>query len=294
MRKSFYLISVALCLLVLETEAQIFQNIDNGIVAEINNIDVEIRFYSHKIVRILKSSKGISYRKESLSVIKQPEKINLVISIVDDYIRLASEAIEVQLNTKTGKVTYFVPGEEIPMFPYWTFGYWQSRERYKSQDETVGVVKKYRESGVPFDGIIQDWQYWSTDNAYWNAMEFGNPEFPDPKAMIDKVHKLNAHIIISVWASFGPKTKQYADLAKEDMLLDFTTWPPKSGVRVYDAFNPEARDIYWRYLNNGVFSLGMDGWWLDSTEPDHFDIKEKDFDNKTYLGSFRKVRNAYP
>ena len=67
-----------------------------------------------------------------------------------------------------------------------------------------------------------------------------------------------------------------------------------SGVRVYDPFNPEARDIYWKYLNAGIFSLGMDGWWMDSSEPDHLNFKPSDFDNKTYLGSFRKVRNAFP
>ena len=195
---------------------------------------------------------------------------------------------------------------QAPLFPYWTFGYWQSRERYKSQEETIGVVKKYRELGVPLDGIIQDWQYWG-DNYHWNAMEFGNPNFPNPKAMVDAVHNLNAHIIISVWASFGPQTKQFPELEEKGMLLDFTTWPtrlentwpPKptdhpSGVKVYDAYNPEARDIYWKYLNKGVFSKGIDGWWLDSTEPDHLEIKDSDFDNNTYLGSFRKVRNAFP
>ena len=183
---------------------------------------------------------------------------------------------------------------QVPMFPYWTFGYWQSRERYKTQFETVDVVKKYRELGVPLDGIIQDWQYWSTDNAYWNSMNFGNPEFPDPQKMIDQVHEQDAHIIISVWASFGPKTPQYAILEKRGMLLDFKTWPLTGGVKVYDAFNPEARDIYWKFLNKGLFSLGIDGWWLDSTEPDHFDIKDSDYNDKTYLGSFRRVCNAFP
>ena len=66
---------------------------------------------------------------------------------------------------------------QVPMFPLWTYGYWQSKERYKSQFETVDVVKKYRELGVPLDGIIQDWQYWG-DNFHWNAMEFLNPQFP--------------------------------------------------------------------------------------------------------------------
>ena len=186
---------------------------------------------------------------------------------------------------------------DVPMMPYWTYGYWQSKERYKSQDETVGVVKKYRELGVPIDGIIQDWQYWG-DNYYWNAMEFLNPAFPDPQGMINEVHELNAHMIISCWASFGSRTKQYAIMKDRGMLLDFRTWPlvPEgdSAVKVYDAYNPEARDIYWDYLNKGIFSLGMDGWWLDSSEPDHFERKEGDLENKTFLGSFRRVRNAYP
>ncbi|MEP4534297.1 MAG: glycoside hydrolase family 31 protein [Cyclobacteriaceae bacterium] len=195
---------------------------------------------------------------------------------------------------------------QVPMFPKWTYGYWQSKERYKSQDETVGIVKKYRELGVPLDGIIQDWQYWG-DNKHWNAMEFLNPAFPDPKKMIDDIHNLNAHIIISCWASFGPETKPFGELEEKGMLMDFTTWPEiaedkwpitpedeRSGVQVYDAYHPQAREIYWNYLNEGIFSLGMDGWWLDSTEPDHLNIAEEDFDNQTFLGSFRSVRNAFP
>lgn len=194
---------------------------------------------------------------------------------------------------------------QVPMFPLWTYGYWQSKERYKSQDELVDVVKKYRQLGVPLDGIIQDWQYWG-NNYLWNAMEFLNAEFYNPKKMIDDVHGLNAHMSISIWNSFGPHTKPYRELDKIKALMDFKTWPESgvdkwppnndypSGVRVYDAFNPEARDIFWNYANKGIFSLGMDSWWIDSSEPDHLQGKPSDLDNKTFLGSFRKVRNAFP
>ena len=124
--------------------------------------------------------------------------------------------------------------------------------------------------------------------------------------MIEDVHAMNAHMAISIWSSFGPMTKPYRELDKKGMLFNFTTWPQSgleswppnmeypSGVRVYDAYNPEARDIYWKYLNDGIFKLGMDAWWMDSTEPDHLDWKPEDMDTKTYLGSFRRVRNAYP
>lgn len=194
---------------------------------------------------------------------------------------------------------------QAPMFPLWTYGFWQSRERYKSQDELLDVVKKFRELNVPLDGIIQDWQYWG-NNYLWNAMEFLNPGFHNPKKMVDDVHGLNAHIIISIWNSFGPMTKQYRELDKMNALFDFETWPQSgsekwpprmdypSGVKVYDAYNPKARDLYWDYLEKGIFSLGMDGWWIDSSEPDHHNFKPSDLDAKTYLGSFRKVRNAFP
>ncbi|OFZ25310.1 MAG: xylosidase [Bacteroidetes bacterium RIFOXYC2_FULL_40_12] len=194
---------------------------------------------------------------------------------------------------------------QAPMFPLWTFGFWQSRERYKTQDELTDVVKNFRELGVPLDGIIQDWQYWGS-NYLWNAMEFLNPGFYGPQKMVNDVHDMNAHLIISIWNSFGPMTKQYRELNEIGALFNFVTWPQSgsekwppnpdypSGVRVYDAYNPQARDIYWKYLNEGVFKLGMDGWWIDSSEPDHLDPKPSDFDTKTYLGSFRKVRNAFP
>jgi len=194
---------------------------------------------------------------------------------------------------------------QAPMLPLWTFGFFQSKERYKSQEEAVDVIRKYRELKVPLDGIIQDWQYWG-NNYLWNAMEFLNVDFPNPQKFVDDVHKLNAHLTISIWNSFGPKTKQYRELDSIGALMNFNTWPQSgsekwppnrdypSGVRVYDPYNPAARNIFWKHLNKGLFSLGMDGWWLDSSEPDHLDFKPSDMDNKTFLGSFRKVRNAFP
>ncbi|MFI0429581.1 TIM-barrel domain-containing protein [Mariniflexile sp. HMF6888] len=183
---------------------------------------------------------------------------------------------------------------EVPMFPYWTYGYWQSRERYKTQFETVGVVKKYRELGVPLDGIIQDWRYWGQDSV-WNRMGFDKTIFPDPKAMVDEVHDMNAHLMIVAWPGFGPLTKQYAEFKSRNMQLNFLTWPPNSGTKPYDVYNPVARDIYWDYLNKGVFSnINNDAWWLDSSEPDHIEVKDEDFEQPTFLGPYRSVVNAFP
>ena len=182
---------------------------------------------------------------------------------------------------------------QAPMFPLWTWGYWQSKERYASQDELVGTVRRYREAGIPLDGIVQDWQYWSTDNDYWNRLGFGNPEFPDPKKMMDDIHAMNAHSIISIWPSFGQRSEPFQEFRQKGMLLNFPTFPSDS-ARVYNAYDPGARDIYWGYVERNLFSTGMDGWWMDATEPEITGHDEAFFDYPTGAGSFRRVRNAYP
>jgi len=208
---------------------------------------------------------------------------------------------------------------QATMFPLWTLGFWQCRERYKSSDELCDVLDKHRQLGIPIDGIVQDWQYWGCDSN-WNAMKFlnpryinklGDPEFmrylPDgedrnaqypepriksPQQMVDYVHEHHAHLMISIWASFGPWTDQYKELQKIGALYPFDTWPRNKGVLPYDPFNPKARDIYWKYLKH-LYDMNIDAWWSDSTEPDQFE-RPGDNEHMTYAGSWKSVKNAFP
>jgi alpha-D-xyloside xylohydrolase len=203
-----------------------------------------------------------------------------------------------QIRSLTGKA---------PMLSLWTYGFWQSRERYKSFDEVKDVVNHYRNLRIPLDGIIQDWQYWGS-NYTWNAMEcLADGYFNEPAKNIQDVHKMNAHIIFSVWESFGPMTKQYAALDSIGAIFhDFQTWPQSSmpqwpprldypsGVRVFDVYNPKARDIFWKYLKKGLYDIDIDGFWMDSTEPDVMSGQGGEMNQQTFMGSFRKVRNAFP
>ena len=194
---------------------------------------------------------------------------------------------------------------DVPMFPLWTYGFWQSKERYKSARETESIVDKHRELQVPLDGIIQDWQYWGS-NYLWNAMDFLAEDFSNGKQMIQNVHRKHAHFMISIWASFGPQTQQFRELNEKGLLMPFETWPQSglshiwpprkdypSGVKVYDAFHPEARAIYWKYLKT-LYDYGTDAWWMDSTDPDFFNPRESDYAHKVYGGTWRSQRNAFP
>lgn len=202
----------------------------------------------------------------------------------------------------------------VPMLPLWTYGFHQSRERYKSSKELLEVVDTYQKTGVPLDGIIQDWQYWG-NNYLWNAMEFLSDDFRDYRHMIDHVHGLGKHMSISIWASFGPHTKAFREMDKKGLLYDFETWPQSglsawppnmdypSGVKCYDPYSQEARDIYWDNLKR-LHTAGVDAWWMDSTDPDHTSFKESDLDQvrpvtnpatgQDQMLSWRSVRNAFP
>ena len=194
---------------------------------------------------------------------------------------------------------------DVPMFPLWTYGFWQSKERYKSAAETESIVDKYRELQVPLDGIVQDWQYWGS-NYLWNAMDFLSEDFANGQQLIKNVHQKHAHFMISIWASFGPQTQQFRELDAQGLLFPFETWPQSglshiwpprmdypSGVKVYDAFSPVARAIYWKHLKR-LFDYGTDAWWMDSTDPDFFNPRPSDYDHKAGNGTWRSLRNAFP
>ena len=194
---------------------------------------------------------------------------------------------------------------DVPMFPLWTYGFWQSKERYKSAAETESIVDKHRELQVPLDGIIQDWQYWGS-NYLWNAMDFLAEDFVNGPQMIQNVHQKHAHFMISIWASFGPQTQQFRELNEKGLLLPIETWPQSglshiwpprmdypSGVKVYDAFSPVAREIYWNHLKK-LYDYGTDAWWMDSTDPDFFNPRESDYQHQVYGGTWRSLRNAFP
>ena len=198
----------------------------------------------------------------------------------------------------------FLSGD-VPMFPLWTYGFWQSKERYKTAAETESIIDKHRQLQVPLDGIIQDWQYWGS-NYLWNAMDFLSEDFVNGPQMIKNVHQKHAHFMISIWASFGPQTQQFRELNEKGLLLPIETWPQSglshiwpprmdypSGVKVYDAFSPVAREIYWKHLKK-LYDYGTDAWWMDSTDPDFFNPRESDYQHPVTGGTWRSLRNAFP
>ena len=192
----------------------------------------------------------------------------------------------------TGKAT---------MLPNWTFGLWQSRQRYETAGQSLDVVREFRRRKIPFDNIVQDWQYWPVDA--WGSHEFDSTRFPDPAAWINALHALHAHLMISVWGKFNPNTSNAKAMLTKGYLYQpnlkehVTDWLGQP-CTFYDAFNPEARKLFWSQIDTRLFAKGIDAWWMDATEPDMTPSPltledQRTHMTPTYLGTGSRMLNGY-
>ncbi len=191
---------------------------------------------------------------------------------------------------------------KAPIMPKWAMGFWQSRERYRTQKELLGILNHFRENHIPIDNIVQDWNYWAEDA--WGSHEFDKNRFPSPKEMIDSVHKQHAKFMISVWPKFYCTTKNFKEFdekglmyrqAVKDSLRDWVG--PGYVGSFYDAYSDEAKKIFWRQIQEHLYPLGIDAWWMDASEPNVKDCTDmpyrKALCGPTALGSSTEFFNAY-
>ncbi len=193
----------------------------------------------------------------------------------------------------TGKAT---------LMPKWALGFWQCRERYKTQEEVLSTVAEFRKRKIPLDNIVQDWSYWEEDQ--WGSQQFDKTRFPDAPGMIKTLHeKYNTQFMISVWPKFYENTINYKILDAKGWMFSRNTANRLKDFKgyyssFYDAFNPEARKVFWNMMDTSLFSMGVDAWWMDATEPDVIsnlsEQQRKEFSGPNFLGSSTKYFNAFP
>ena len=192
---------------------------------------------------------------------------------------------------------------KAPVMPKWVMGFWQSRERYATQEDLVETLREFRRRHIPIDNIVQDWQYWKDDP--WGSHEFDPERYPDPEKMLDDVHAMNARFMISVWPKFYTNTDHYKELkaagyaythAEDDGLED---WLGHKQT-FYDAYAEGGRKMFWRQMDETLYSRfgqKIDAWWMDASEPNLRDCLPLDYMKwlltPNALGSSTEYLNAY-
>ncbi len=216
-----------------------------------------------------------------------------------DYYFIAGENLDQVISgyrTLTGKAS---------LYPKWVLGFWQSRERYKTQDEIEGTLAEFRKRHIPIDNIVQDWNYWPEDQ--WGSHKFEASRYPNPQQMLENVHKMHGRFMISVWPKFYCNTDNYKELdAKGWMYIqsptdDIHDWVgPGYTNGFYDAYDPGARKMFWRQMDENLYSAlgkGIDAWWMDASEPNVRDCTpmwyRKALSGPTALGTSTEYFNAY-
>jgi alpha-D-xyloside xylohydrolase len=184
---------------------------------------------------------------------------------------------------------------QVPLFPRWAYGYWQSRLAYASRKQLLGVAAKYRALHIPLDNVVLD--------AGWET-EFGsrvfNSNYPDPASMVQRLHDEHVHLMVSIWPLFQPNSRNFQELESHGY---FVTLGPHHlpsympGARLYDAFSPGARRMYWHQVKKSLYDIGVDAYWMDSTEPADLYAEEHGpmlAGAKTALGNGSKYANMFP
>ena len=214
-----------------------------------------------------------------------------------DYYFIAGQNLDEVISgyrTLTGKA---------PVYPKWVLGFWQSRERYKTAGEIEETLAEFRKRHIPIDNIVQDWNYWRIDD--WGSHQFEKERYPNPQAMLDSVHQMHGRFMISVWPKFYCTTDNYKEIdakgwmyhqAVNDSIFD---WLGYMGS-FYDAYDPDARKMFWRQMDENLYSKynkGIDAWWMDASEPNVRDCTpmwyRKALSGPTALGTTTEYFNAY-
>jgi alpha-D-xyloside xylohydrolase len=190
--------------------------------------------------------------------------------------------------------SYRIATGKAPMFPKWAFGLFQSQDRYMSQKEVLSVKDNYRNNHIPVDVIVQDWYYW--DPFPIGIHEMNPTRYPNPKKMVDELHKANIHGMISIWPVFGKGTKNYDALQKMGGLTSIT-WDnvvTHTFDTYYDAHNPKARELYWDQARDSLVKrFGWDAWWVDQCEPDNGDLLDDRRKANFWIGKGIDYFNTY-
>ena len=171
---------------------------------------------------------------------------------------------------------------KCPLMPSWALGYIHCRERFHSQEEILQTANRFKQEGMPISMIVQDWQYWGKYG--WNAMQFDEDFYPDPKALTDSLHKMNIRLMVSVWSKIDKTSQVGKQMLAADYYIPGTDW--------IDFFNPEASIAYWKHFCEQLVPLGIDAWWQDATEPENDDLAGRRVNKGLWAGE--QVRNVYP
>ncbi len=143
------------------------------------------------------------------------------------------------------------------MLPRWAFGYIQSKERYRTGEELCEVVQRFKSEDIPLDCIVQDWYSW--EEGLWGEKKFDKSRYPNLPETVKHLHESNVRFMVSIWPNMSPDSENYAEFAEKKMLL------PNSNL--YDAFDENARKLYWDQTTEEIMSSGTDALWCDNAEP---------------------------
>lgn len=187
-----------------------------------------------------------------------------------------------------------------PAFPQWASGFWQSKLRYKTQDELMGVAREYRRRGLPLSVIVCDFFH----GTHIGDFRLDPEEWPDPKGMVEELTSMGIRLMMSVWPSVTVVSENFNEMNEEGLFVRNERGVAvgvlsrdkkvenRTYMQFYDPTNPDARAYVWDKIKRGYYDHGVRVFWLDASEPE---MQPASPDNLLYFaGPGQEVGNLYP
>jgi alpha-D-xyloside xylohydrolase len=187
-----------------------------------------------------------------------------------------------------------------PELPAWASGFWQSKLRYRTQDELLAVAREYKRRGLPLSVIVADFFHWSAMGDY----RFDEGDWPDPDAMVAELRELGVELMVSIWPTVSPLSENYGEFYDRGLLLgadqgvEFQQTIADKGmgapmpVAFYDPTNPLTREYVWGLVKSNYLARGIRVFWLDASEPELNPAHPANL--SLYAGPGAEVAGIYP
>lgn len=189
--------------------------------------------------------------------------------------------------------TYMEAVGKAPKMPEYAMGLWQSKLRYRTQEELMTVARKYKELNIPLSVIVCDFFHWPHQGDF----RFDYDYFPSPEEMTKELKEMGTELMVSVWPTIEFGSENYKEMLEKGFLIRNDRGPSNHTEFVhpavfYDTTNPAARKFVWEKAKKNYYDKGVRMFWLDEAEPEYMLY---DFDNHRYYeGNCAEVGNVYP
>jgi alpha-D-xyloside xylohydrolase len=149
-----------------------------------------------------------------------------------------------------------VVGHPNPL-PHFASGFWQCKNRYRTQEEFLDVAKGYYDRQIPVSVIVID----ALHTTKFGDWKFNSTCWPDIPQMMNQLNSYGMTLMTSMWPHVAVNSENFMTMKTTGLLTHDANGSslPAAGlmynIEIYtpDQFNPATRQFIWDKLKKNYY-----------------------------------------